>query len=481
MKHNATHQQIVSALLSDEAPFQVEQLAQNCCCSVKTARRHLKELSGGYLSHFDVVLAGDNTSGYLLEGKGLAGLKEEVGQRQGSVSWRNRRERQLLILLELATSPNYFAKLYTLGSCVQVAESTVLKDIRSLNQAHPNLQIQSSPGIGTQICCSKETLLNGLLKLCYGLFDPGNFLRLAQLGSSMPLFKMACTSNCFFQFIEKQGFPLKKISTRVSRVEEANTLALSDLSYVNLYLFLALRGMIWPTSKTAAAGAGPALAESAADVQDFIIGLEAATLEKLCPQFLAAERWSGLEDSLRRILSTQLPVTWSAFWADIQPQLALLEYRRHRGHRGDRGAIFYPYWDSFLGRCLRRSYPPELVSGLEALRTQGENADWLELESLLEMLQPYLQESDSRIGVVLVCVTGTGTTLILQKMLERFCPDIRIDHTYSLREYLDLGHHNQIIISTVKSHSFPEETIYIEPFFERNDWAEIQEQVMERG
>lgn len=189
-------------------------------------------------------------------------------------------------------------------------------------------------------------------------------------------------------------------------------------------------------------------------LDDFVLGLDEHILKK----YIDDKNLSSIEDIGHTVkkISDVISVHYHAISENtihsLSKSLLLLKYRCN--------SVFL-YWDDELlslyqGRLRKNiNFINQLQSLCDAL-----NYDWITLDSLLHILDLYIDELISYpINVTLFCVAGANTALMMKKMIERYCPLLNVSKICSIRNYTENDIKEDVILSTVASEVLPPYTI----------------------
>jgi transcriptional antiterminator/mannitol/fructose-specific phosphotransferase system IIA component (Ntr-type) len=155
---------LLGALLSEEEPVSVDALAQVIGKSRRTVFRELENIDG-ILSRYNLELETESGKGLRLvcnndeRGKLLA-LLRTTEARRGRREWRDKKERQLCLLIELLLNNGTIRKLFYYAGRLGVSEATVSSDLDALEaylKKHALLLIRR-PGMGVYTVGDEEKI-----------------------------------------------------------------------------------------------------------------------------------------------------------------------------------------------------------------------------------------------------------------------------------------------------------------------------------
>jgi mannitol operon transcriptional antiterminator len=202
---------LLDVLLSEEEPVSVDALAQVIGKSRRTVFRELENIDD-ILSRYHLELESEIGKGLRLicseEERGkLLELLRNTGQ--GRRNWRDKKERQLCLLIELLLNNGVIQKLFFYADRLGVSEATVSSDLDALEEhlkKHAILLIRR-PGMGVYTASSEENIRTALT------------MRLFQDGDIRSDYSIDSFIERFIEyFIESTGFPSAKTARFVSEV-----------------------------------------------------------------------------------------------------------------------------------------------------------------------------------------------------------------------------------------------------------------------
>ncbi|WGK68172.1 HTH domain-containing protein [Candidatus Haliotispira prima] len=484
MSKTALCRKILSSLL--QRSQSLNDLAALCECSKTTIQRRIQDIPAMFFVGLDVRLEQNRNQTLHLLGQDLGLLREKLIRESGTgkkVMWYNQVERQTLILMELVSSPEGFAKLSVLGNFVGVTDATVLRDIKALNKKLIGSPIYSQQGVGTHIQAERREFFAALLEYFFGHLDPSTVLMLLSSCKDYNFYAYDTTiHSCVLKYLSNK-VDFVSITEMISTLETIFSTKFSDISYVNIFLFFALMNLqkvfdleegydkSFPIlEKEGTKG----LMEVNAELAGYVVGLDTSLLKHIPPEALPEMDWDGLSADLRGLFEGSISEAWELVWENIKPYLQLLHYRKQKG---------FVYWENMIHYDLLDSVRIEwsLFRDLDDYCAKKHVSSWLSADELLFLLETYLPADKEVVPVILVCVAGVHTTNVLRKMIEMNCSKVRITEVLSLRDFDSREYEGSIIISTVSSELLPRNSIIIGSFISKINWPDLQESVLRLG
>jgi transcriptional antiterminator len=159
---------LLDVLLSEEDPVSVDALAQVIGKSRRTVFRELENIDD-ILSSYNLELETENGKGLRLvcgeEDRGkLLELLRHTGDQQGRHDWRDKKERQLCLLIELLLNNGTIQKLFYYADRLGVSEATVSSDLDALEAYLKKyaLLLIRRPGMGVYTVGDEEKIRSAL-------------------------------------------------------------------------------------------------------------------------------------------------------------------------------------------------------------------------------------------------------------------------------------------------------------------------------
>ena len=467
----------------------LEDLAQDLGCSKNTVLKRVEDAKYLIANNRDIFIEVNKTRGCRAVGdreKFWNVIKTLRRKNRLYVTWKNREERQLLILLELLSNPMRISKLSVLGGATNVVAATVLEDIKQLNRVLSPASIMSHPGSGTKIVGNTAVVHSKTMEYCYKVLSPVNILLLARGDKTLVHYEICpCASEIFLNMI-REKINISRIIESIHAWEAHTHNILHDVAFANLFVYLIITQLRSISHLYLEADEYAHISSLHAEtllphnvrreeirlLQYFLLGLEENIL--YTNHHSIEKEIHALETAHRKIIECvkkHANSTRGNIEHHVMKSLLLLKYRKENSLR---------YWEE----RIQEPYQGRLIHNhmlIHALDTVCDESHFLETDVLLCILDPLLKEETiPSIEVTLFCVAGISTARILKKMIERHCPKLRIRKICSFRNCSHEDLCVPTVLSTTKSDILPSHAIIVNPFFDEYKWNEVQEQIFQR-
>ena len=272
----------------------------------------------------------------------------------------------------------------------------------------------------------------------------------------------------------------EEVQQMIKGLEAVFSVKFSDISYVNIFLFLVLMRLqrVFEITDSNAGLIAAFDSQSFDELKalspefiNYIVGLDSQLLQFLAADALPEMDWEQVSKDLEVLFKDHVSMSWGLIWESLEPYLQLLHYRKENG---------YLYWEDMIhrGRIGSVRIHRDLFNELDRYCRNDYISQWLTLDELLFLTEPYLIVDDEVIPVTLVSIDGAHTTNILRKLIERKCNKIRIEGIVSLRDLISKDHKGKIFISTLNSQLLPENGIIIDGVISKINWPDLQDSVV---
>ncbi len=481
MSKTALCRKILTILLQKSQSL--EDLAVLCECSKTTIQRRLQEIPKMFFTGLDVRLKQNRNQILHLIGEDLELLREKLirdSNASTGVTWHNQTERQTLVLLGLISSPEGFAKLSVLGNFVGVTDATILRDIKSLNKKLSGSPIYSQQGVGTHIQAERDEFFLAILQYFFEHLNPSALLTLLSTCKDHNYYAHDTSiQSCVLKYMSNK-VDFEEVQQMIKGLEAVFSVKFSDISYVNIFLFLVLMRLqrVFEITDSNAGLIAALDSQNFDELKDlspefinYIVGLDSQLLQYLAADALPEMDWEQVSKDLEVLFKDHVSMSWGLIWESLEPYLQLLHYRKENG---------YLYWEDMIhrGRIGSVRIHRDLFNELDRYCRNDYISQWLTLDELLFLTEPYLIVDDEVIPVTLVSIDGAHTTNILRKLIEMKCNKIRIEGIVSLRDLISKDHKGKIFISTLNSQLLPENGIIIDGVISKINWPDLQDSVV---